>query len=283
MFTLKIENEYHSQVKLTQNENKWQITRVTGLNPPAAVISTAAVAGFDGERFNSSRMGKRNIVIDFVINGSVDRNLTELNSVIFPKRYIKVYYASRSKDLYIEGYVEAFEYDHFNNKCACQLSVICLSPFWISNELTEANLSPVVDLFEFPFSIPVEGIALSEFVGSRTGIVPNRGNIETGAIIEIEAVHNIVEPYIVNITTGEKMTIRRELKTGDRIIISTIKGDKYIKSDCNCVESNIINYLTSDSSWIKLVPGNNQFNYAAVYGTDNMRVTVKHRDLYGGV
>ena len=138
-------------------------------------------------------------------------------------------------------------------------------------------------MFEFPFSIPAEGIAISEFVGSRTGIVPNRGNIETGAIIEIEAVHNIVEPYIVNITTGEKMTIKRELKTGDRIIISTIKGDKYIKSDCNCVESNIINYLTSDSAWINLIPGNNQFNYAAAYGTDNMRVTVKHRDLYGGV
>lgn len=283
MYTLKIENEYHSQLELTHNESAWQVTSVTGLNPPTAVISTAAVTGFDGERFNSSRMDKRNIVINLVINSNVDANLTRLNRVIFPKRYIKIYYKSVSKDLYIEGYVEAFEYDHFDNKIACQLSVICPSPFWVSNELTAALLSPVVDLFEFPFSIPVEGIALSEFVTSKTGIVANNGNIETGAIIEIDATHNIVEPTVINVTTGQRMTVRTELKTGDRIIISTVKGSKYIKSDCNCVEDNIINDLTVDSEWIQLLPGNNQFNYAAAYGTDNMRITVKHRELYGGV
>lgn len=283
MFTLKIENEYNLQLELTHNESAWQVTSVTGLNPPAAVISTAAVAGVDGERFNTSRMDKRNIVINIVINSNVDANLTLLNRVIFPKRYIKVYYKSVSKDLYIEGYVESFEYDHFETKLACQLSVICPSPFWMSNNMTKSLLTPVVDLFEFPFSIPVEGIALSEFVENQTGIVKNNGNIETGAIIEIEATHNIVAPVIINVTTGQRMTANIEMKEGDRVIISTIKGNKYIKSDCNCVESNIINDLTTDSEWIQLVPGDNQFNYTAGYGADNMRITVKHRDLYGGV
>lgn len=283
MYTLKIENEYHSQLELTHNESAWQVTSVTGLNPPAAAISTAAVAGFDGERFNSSRVTKRNIVINLIINSDVDANLTRLNRVIFPKRYIKIYYKSVSKDLYIEGYVEAFEYDHFDNKIACQLSVICPSPFWVSNELAVALLSPVVDLFEFPFSIPDEGIALSEFVTAKTGIITNRGNIETGAIIEIEATHNVVDPTVINVTSGQRMTIKKDLSTGDRIIISTIKGSKYIKSDCNCVENNIINDLTADSEWIQIVPGNNQINYAATFGTDNMRITVKHRELYGGV
>lgn len=283
MYTLKIENEYHSQIELTHNEDQLQVTSVTGLNPPAAAISTTVVAGFDGERFNSSRMDKRNIVISFVINSNVDDNITRLNRVIFPKRYLKVYYKSRSKDLYIEGYTESFEYDHFDNKIACQLSVICPSPFWISNELTEALLSPVVDLFEFPFSIPVEGIALSEFVGSKTGNVDNNGNIETGVIIEIEAINNIIEPTIINVNTGQRMTVNVEMNDGDRIIISTIKGNKYIKLDCNCVESNLINDLTPDSEWIQLLPGSNRFNYTALYGESNMRITVKHRDLFGGV
>lgn len=283
MFTLKVENEYHAQLELTHNESKWQITSVTGLNPPIASISTSIVAGFDGEKFNTSRVGPRNIVISFVINSNVDSNLTELNRLIFPKRYIKLYYKSASKDLYIEGYTESFEYDKFSNKCACQLSIICPSPFWMSYEQATALLSPIVSLFEFPFSIPVEGIALSEFTDIKNGIVANEGNIETGAIIEIEATHNVIEPTIINVSTGERMTIKKELLNGDRIIISTIQGDKYIKLDCNCKESNIINDLTADSKWIKLIPGDNKFNYDAIYGAENLVITVKHRDLFGGV
>ena len=283
MYTLKIENEYHSQLELTHNETKWQVTSITGLNPPAASISSSVVAGFDGERFNSSRLDKRNIVISFVINTNVEANRMLLNSIIFPKRYIKVYYKNSSKDLYIEGYVESFEYDIFSSKCACQLSIICPTPFWIDNNITSVTLSPVVSLLEFPFSIPVEGIAFSEFVGIQSNMVANNGNIQTGIEIELEAMHNVIQPTIMNVTTGENMTIETELQSGDRILISTIRGNKYVKSDCNCVESNLINNLTDDSKWIQLIPGQNRFSYSATYGSEYITLTVKHRDLFGGV
>lgn len=283
MYTLKIENEYNSQLELTHNEDKWQITSVTGLNPPPASISTSVVAGFDGERFNSSRLDKRNIVISFVINSQVEKNRMLLNSVIFPKRYIKIYYKNSSKNLYIEGYVESFEYDIFSEKCACQLSVICPTPFWIDNNVTSVSLTSVIDLLEFPFSIPPEGIAFSEFVGIQTNIVANNGNIQTGIEIEIEALHNIIRPTIMNLTTSESMTLETEMQPGDRILISTIRGNKYVKLDCNCVESNLINNLTADSKWIQLVPGDNRFTYSASYGSEYINMTIRHRDLYGGV
>lgn len=283
MFTLKIENEYHSQLELTHNETKWQVTSITGLNPPPANISSSVVAGFDGERFNSSRLEKRNIVINFVINTNVERNRMLLNGIIFPKRYIKVYYRNSSKDIYIEGYVESFEYNIFSAKCACQLSIICPSPFWIDNKITSVTLSPVVSLLEFPFSIPVEGIAFSEYIGIQSNAVSNRGNIQTGVEIEIEARHNIIMPTITNATTGEHMTLNAEVQPGDRILISTIKGNKYVKLDCNCVESNLINRLTDDSKWIQLLPGDNRFIYSAGYGAEYINLTIKHRNLYGGV
>ena len=283
MYTLKIENEYHSQLELTHNEAKWQITSVTGLNPPAAIITTSTVYGFDGERFASSRLDKRNIVINLAINGNVETNRMLLNNVIFPKRYIKVYYKNSTKDLYIEGYVETFEYDIFAKQCTAQLSIICTNPFFIANDTTTTLLTSLVSLFEFPFSIAEEGIPLSEYVGIRQNDVMNRGNVQTGVIIEIEATHNVVQPKIIDITTGEHIEIETELLAGDRLLINTIKGSKYVKKDCNCVENNLINDLTNDSSWFQLLPGNNVFSYSALYGAEYMRVTLKHRDLYGGV
>lgn len=283
MYSLKLENEFNSQIEITHNENNWQITSITGLNPPAAIISTSAIPNFDGERFNSSRLDKRNIVISFVINGNVEKNLMTLNSIIFPKRYIKVYYKNSLKNLYIDGYVESFEYDKFSAKCACQLSIICTDPYWKDAEVSSILLSQLISLFEFPFSIPKEGIALSEIIDTQSYSVMNYGSIETGVQFIIEARANVVEPTIMNLSTQESMTIRTHLNTGDRLLISTVKGSKYVKMDCNCVESNLINDLINDSKWIKLVPGENRFTYSAAYGPENIDLIIKHRNLYGGV
>ena len=283
MYRLTLENEFHSQIELTGHEDKWQVTNVTGLNPPPAVISTSVIPNFDGERFNASRLDKRNIVISFVINGDVERNRTKLYTTIFPKRYIKVYYKTPLKNVYIEGYVESFECDNFSQKCVGQISIICPKPYFMAAEASTVTFNSVVDLFTFPFSLPKEGIAISEMINTQTNSVINYGSVETGIEIEIEARHNVVDPSIMNLSTGETMTIRQELNCGDRILIGTNQGNKYVKLDCNCVESNLINSMTEDSKWIRLIPGENRFSYSAAYGVENIDLTIKHRDLFGGV
>ena len=56
MFTLKLTNEFQRELELTHKED-YKVTSITGLNPPGATISTSTVAGFDGERYNSSLAG----------------------------------------------------------------------------------------------------------------------------------------------------------------------------------------------------------------------------------
>lgn len=283
MYSLILQNEWNRSVELTHNENLWQVTGISGLNTPAAIISTSAMTGFDGERFNSSRLDKRNIVISFVINGNVEANTMTLNSIIMPKRAITVYYKNRSSDLYIQGRVESFEYDKFSNQVAGQVSILCPNPCWMDKNATETLITPIIDLFEFPFAIPEEGIALSEIADARSGSIINKGNVECGIQIEIEAMESIVAPTIMNMTTQQKITVEEHIEAGHRIIINTTKGQKYVRKDCNCEESNIINKLQEDSTWIQLIPGENRFTYSALYGTENMRITINHRNLYGGV
>lgn len=284
MPAFSIENEYNNQLQLTQNEKRWQLTSVTGLNSPPAAISTSVVPTFDGERFNSARLEARNIVISLVINGDAEANRMALNKVILPKRYIKIYYQNKSLNLYIEGYVESFEYNVFeDNKIHAQASIICPDPYWKDAGESEAILTPVVDLFEFPFAIPAEGIALSELLIVTGAGITNQGTIQAGLIITIEASREVLNPYITNATTGEKMLLNTELTKGEVATISTTRGSKYIRKYSGGTITNILNDLDDSSQWISLAIGENKFTYGADYGAENMTVKIQYRNLYGGV
>lgn len=282
MFTLKLTNEFQRELELTHKED-YKVTSITGLNPPGATISTSTVAGFDGERYNSSRMNKRNVVIAVVINENVAKNLDEFNKLLLPKRYLKISYATKEKNVYIEGYIESFEYDHFSNKVKCQISVMCPKPYWRAQDAEVTKMSPVVDLFEFPFSIPAEGIAFSEYVGSMSEYITNPGNVETGVLIDIEATKKVKNPLIVNATTGQQMKLLIVINEGDHITVNTERGDKSIVLERNGEKTNVLNTLDDTSEWLRLVPGSNRINYNADSGADNMLITIKCPILYGGV
>lgn len=279
-----IENEWNKQIKLTQDETRWQVTSVTGINPPVANIATSVIPTFDGSRFNSSRLEDRNVVISLAINGDAEANRLELNSVIMPKRYIKLYYVNKTKSVYIEGYVESFEYDVFEeSKILAQASIICPDPYWKDTKQSASTFTPVVDLFEFPFSIPEEGIAISELLTVDEGSILNAGSIESGIIITIESRHKVLNPFVQNVTTGQKMIINEEISKGQVVTISTIRGSKSIRLYSDGVTTNILNDLAAGSKWITLAIGENSFTYGADYGAEDMIVKISYRNQYGGL
>lgn len=279
-----VENEWNNKLRLTQNEQKWQLTSVTGLNSPPANISTSIIPTFDGSRFNSSRLEARNLVISLAINGDAEANRMDLNSVIIPKRYIKVYYQNKRKSLFIEGYVESFEYDVFEEgKIRAQASIICPSPYWQDQQAQNILFTQIINLFEFPFSIPAEGIALSEMMTAEQGLIKNEGTIQGGFTFTMQALHKVLNPYIQNITTGQKMTIEREISSNEVVSVSTIQGQKSIRLYTGGETKNIINDLQEGSQWITLALGDNIFRYGADYGAENLTIKINFRNQYGGV
>ena len=283
MPVFSVENEYNNKLELTHNEKKWQVISVTGLSSPAAVISTSVIPTFDGERFNSSRLSARNIVITLVINGDAEANRATLNKVVLPKRYIKFYYENNSHKYYIDGYVESFEYDLFENKIAGQISIICVDPFFKDEEQTAEILTGIINLFEFPFAIPEEGIAISEITEDKNAEITNMGTDQTGLEIVIDAINPVVNPYIENITTGEILKLNTIMQKNDIIKINTNRGSKTIKLYRGDQVINLINSMTNDSKWMVLTPGTNGLIYGADAGVDNMTVKISFRNLYGGV
>ena len=289
MFILKVENTLNQIVTLTQNESAYQIIGIDGLNPPQAVINSSVVAGMDGSKFNSSRLAERNIVITIRLNGNVRENRLFLYRYFRSKQWCKLYYNNDLRNVYIEGYVETIEVDHFSQSETMQISIICQNPYFKSlNEIVN-DISKSLAAFEFPFAIgdgigtddPVE---ISTVDMNKVAQIVNNSEIETGLIIELTFTGQATNPIIREVLRDNSFFgIKGTFTTGDKIVIDTNQGNKKITLYHNGVASNIFNQIVKGSTWFKLAIGDNQYQYTADEGSEVTFIKFKHYNLYEGV
>lgn len=286
MFTLILENSRGRQLRLTQNETKFQIDSVTGLNPPTASISLSENIG-DGDEFVHERTGSRNIVINMVIKGLVEQNRLELYQIVQNGKYIKLYISTSSKNVWIEGRVETTEIDPFQQATTCQISVICPDPWFKDVEETINSINTVQPKFHFPFHI-VDPIPFSIYETIQILNLINQGNVSSGMTIEITARGTVVNPIIYNRETSEFIGLGSTSKpytmqSGDKVVITTHTNNKRVKLIRNAVETNIFNYLTPNSTFLTVASGDNVFTYFADDGDEYIDITFKHYSNYEGI
>lgn len=286
MFTLKIENTRGSIIRLTQNEGRFQVLKVEGLNPPNAQINRSTAVGMDGSNFNSSKLLERNIVITLKLNGEIEKNRIELYRYFKTKEWCKIYYTNNSRDVYIEGYIETNEVSPFNDKETMQISIICPDPYFKSlNEIIE-DISKTLALFEFPFSIEKnEPIPFSEIDKTKITNVINESESEAGMIIEIDFLNHVEAIQLKNTTNGNTMTLNYPFLSNDKVLINTNKGHKSIKLLRDGLEYNIFNAMLKGSTFFQLDVGDNFFSYLADNGESDSQVSIrfKHYTIYEGV
>lgn len=282
MFTLIVENESNEQLELTNSE-AYDVIKIDGLTPSGATINTSSVAGLDGTRFNSASIAQRNLVIYLNIKSPVEENRQQLYKYFRVKRKCKIYFKNQNRDVFIEGYVETFEADLFGMTQQPQISIICPEPFFKAVDEILVEFSNTLALFEFPFSIPEEGIEFSRIESMTTKYI-NAGDIETGAIITLSALSNqILNPIIYNRTSNEFFKLAVDLSEGDTLVINTNKGEKSVRLIKSGVETNLLNKITSGSTWLQFQPGVNEISYDADEGAANLKVNVAIVQKYGGV
>lgn len=282
MFTLIVENESNEQLELTNSE-AYDVIKIDGLTPSGATINTSSVAGLDGTRFNSASIAQRNLVIYLNIKSPVEENRQQLYKYFRVKRKCKIYFKNQNRDVFIEGYVETFEADLFGMTQQPQISIICPEPFFKAVDEILVEFSNTLALFEFPFSIPEEGIEFSRIESMTTKYI-NAGDIETGAIITLSALSNqILNPIIYNRTSNEFFKLAVDLSEGDTLVINTNKGEKSVRLIKSGVETNLLNKITSGSTWLQFQPGVNEISYDADEGAANLKVNVAIAQKYGGV
>lgn len=283
MFTLKIENTAGEIFELTHDSKDYYITSVQGLTPPPTIINTATAGTIDGTFFNSARLEQRNIVITVVLNGDIEKNRQALYKIFPRKTKCTIYFANQNRDVKIEGYVETFESDLFTMREEVQISIICPRPYFQSLYDIYNELSKILALFEFPFSITTP-IPFSEYLDAPMCYLINEGDAACGSIIEVDVYNNVSGLKITNTTNQTFFELNYSFQANDRVIIDTNSGQMGVKLQRSGEFTNLLNYVTQGSTWLKILPGKNVFTFTLTTGdTEDVKIHFTTALLYGGV
>lgn len=306
--SIKVRNYLNKEItlELTRPELSGLIVKsVEGLGPAKANINVTDISTNDGGLFNSSRLDKRNIVINLGFLQSPTESIEDIRQktyMYFPiKKQVYLTVTTDNHTLETVGYIESNEPDIFSQNEGCSISIICPDPFFYSEHDNETTFSGVESAFKFPFANDSTDEAVTEPV-LEMGIIRNNteqiivydGNSEIGMTIKIHAIGEATNVTIANTLTGEKMVINTDklkvllgtetaIIAGDTINIRTVRGDKSITLLRDGVTTNILNCLDRGSKWFSLTKGDNIFSYNAETGAENLQFYIVNKVAYDGV
>ena len=161
---------------------------------------------------------------------------------------------------------------------------MCYQPFFKAAHDLVIDLSVVLAAFEFPFDIESTGKEFSVLERKRECLLFNEGEVDNGLIIEIRATGTVFNPTIYNADTREFIGLNYTMINGDLITINTNVGEKSVTLLREGTNSNLINYLKKDSTWLMAYSGDNVYTYSSEEGTEDfLNIRFIHTHQYLGV
>lgn len=282
MIEIKVKNDKGEVLNLSTSPN-YVLYDVTGVTPLQMNINTSVNATTDGETVNSIRANKRNIVLYVAIRGDVETYRLNLYKYFPPKKEITIHCKTDNRNVYIEGITELIDIKLFSNQQVAQISIICPQPYFKDADELITSFSQIAPLFSFPFSINKKGIELSIIDDDIRKNIINVGEVDTGMIIELFAIGEVVNPVIYDVLNRTHIRLEFTMQANDIIYINTNKGSKSITLLRDGIERNIISTLSYTSKWLTLYSGDNVYTYDAESGVSNIKLAFKTLALYGGV
>ena len=228
MYELKIENFFGDVYTLTNRKDEFYVLDVQGLTFPKATINTKESAIIDGSFYNSSKVGERNIVINFLLTGDIEASRHKIYKIFPIKKELTLYFKNKTRSLKIKGYPELIEGDLFVQREQIQVSIICPRPYFELLHPISAKLSRITNNFQFPFEIE-EAIAISEINDYPVLLIENPGDVSCGCMIDIKIdplEHPINNFRLINGATNSVLEVIAPAlpSIGNEMKICTIPG-----------------------------------------------------------
>jgi len=155
------------------------------------------------------------------------------------------------------------------------VDIMAPDPCWYSYPADELHLAGLTGGAAFPIEFPAEFATQG-----ATRAVSNLGGIP--APVQISISGPITNPVIENLTSGQALSLTLDVAAGESIYIDTTYGAlkcRLIAS--NGTQTNAMPYLSDDSEFWQLEPGENILTYSATSGS--AEVVVNFASRYTGL
>ncbi|MED4358735.1 phage tail family protein [Geobacillus stearothermophilus] len=156
------------------------------------------------------------------------------------------------------------------------VNLLCPDPFWLTEEKVD-QLVVWEGGLEFPLELPA---FFSQQSDNKAKILFNGGDEKTPIFVTFHG--PATAPIrIINVTTGEFIEVNQSLLPGERLEISTAFGQKRVtKVLADGTEVNAFHYISLDSTFFQLIPGNNLLDYSTGADYERAAVTITWRNRY---
>jgi len=168
------------------------------------------------------------------------------------------------------------------------IPLACLNPFWRDENETRNDIAVWVGGFEF---LEPDGLEICDDEGWEIGYrepslivnVYNGGDASTGLRADFRALGVVLNPLILNVTTGEFIKINFSMIAGDVLTVNTGYGQKVVTLKRAGITTDAFRFLDIDSTYLQLEAGDNLFRYDAADNVENLEVSIYHNNQYLGV
>lgn len=165
------------------------------------------------------------------------------------------------------------------------IQATCPFPLFTDKNDTAVPFQQTGNRFRFPTNFgQLEPLVFAVTGQSYNVHITNKGGFSTGFIVRIRFSGEVVNPQILNMTTGEMVGVRYNFSRGEQLELSTLPGSKHITLwTADGQKQNLIKYRDVRTSFdTRLQPGD---NHIAISCEDldqraNMEVTLYYTPLY---
>lgn len=244
-------------------------------------VNTSQNATTDGSSLSGDALEQRNIVITANMRRNYGANRDHLSRVFKVHSWGTFYHEEDGKTRKIRYYVEDIDVAEKGIIRPITISLICPDPYFTDDTPTHIEMASWESGFEFPAEIPEEGMEFGS--RSKETIIPvdNDSTTAIGIQMTIIAEDTVINPSIMNVTTGETLKLLCTMLPNDQIVITTEQGsiDVVLYRDG---EKHDYNWTVDEDNegYVQLETGRNYINYTADSGGDYMSVNFDFENCY---
>lgn len=244
-------------------------------------VNTTQNATTDGSSYAGEALEQRNIVITVQMRRNYQQNRDTLSRVFKVHSEGTFYHTEDGETRKIKYSVENLSVDDKGILRQATISLICPDPYFKDAESTHIEMSNWENNFEFPCEIPEEGMEFGIRSKETIKVVDNDSTTAIGIKMTIIADDIVVNPSIMNITTGETLKLLCTMIPNDEIVITTTQGniDVVLYRDNEKID---YNYTVDEENegYVQLETGRNYISYTADSGDDYMNVNFDFENCY---
>jgi hypothetical protein len=160
------------------------------------------------------------------------------------------------------------------------LQFIAGDPFF-KVEHAASTLTNETAMLEWPVDYLEAGIEYSNTDAANTDIT-YAGDVP--GPLTVRFLGPVTNPWVENITTGEKMEVTKAINAGETLEITSGYANKRVEIILpSGVRQNAFHYIASGSSFLTLEPGSNEIEYGSESGAVSSTVEIEYADLYVGI